>query len=114
MNKLRINGWMKVVLALIAFHFSFLTVDAQPKARRAQAAAAKKQQNSQGQLTRRAQLMFPTAIAIVCDGSSFSQRQKDTFRRLARNRRFYISRVKAIGPDGIERQLPTSMEVIIK
>lgn len=54
------------------------------------------------------------AVPIVCDGSSFSQRQKDTFRRLARNRRFYISRVKAIGPDGIERQLPTSMEVIIK
>lgn len=51
---------------------------------------------------------------IVCEGSAFSQRQKDTFRRLARNRRFYISRVKAIGPDGIERQLPTSMEVIVK
>lgn len=58
---------MKVVLALIAFHFSFLTVDAQPKARRAQAAAAKKQQNSQGQLTRRAQLMFPTAIDMPED-----------------------------------------------
>ena len=54
------------------------------------------------------------AVPIVCEGSAFSQRQKDTFRRLARNRRFYISRVKAIGPDGIERLLPTSMEVIVK
>ena len=54
------------------------------------------------------------AVPIVSEGSSFSQRQKDTFRRLARNKRFYVSRVKAIGPDGIERQLPTSMEVIIK
>jgi gliding motility-associated protein GldM len=54
------------------------------------------------------------AVPMVSDGASFSVRQKETFRKLQRNRRFYISRVKAIGPDGIERTLPTSMEIIVK
>ena len=54
------------------------------------------------------------AVPMVSDGDKFSARQKATFRRLARNRRFYISRVTAVGPDGLERTLPTSMEVIIK
>ncbi|MBR1447554.1 MAG: gliding motility protein GldM [Prevotella sp.] len=54
------------------------------------------------------------AVPMVGEGDKFSARQKDTFRKLTRNRRFYISRVKAIGPDGIERTLPTSMEIIVK
>jgi gliding motility-associated protein GldM len=54
------------------------------------------------------------AVPMVGEGDKFSVRQKDTFRKLARNRRFYISRVRAIGPDGIERTLPTSMEIIVK
>jgi len=54
------------------------------------------------------------AVPMVGEGDKFSARQKDTFRKLTRNRRFYISRVKAIGPDGIERTLPSSMEIIVK
>lgn len=54
------------------------------------------------------------AVPVISDGTSFSARQKETFRRLSRNKRFYISRVQAIGPDGIQRQLPASMEVIVK
>jgi gliding motility-associated protein GldM len=54
------------------------------------------------------------AVPIVSDGASFSPRQMDTFRKLSRSKRFYISKVKATGPDGILRTLPTSMEVIIK
>lgn len=54
------------------------------------------------------------AVPMVSDGDKFSDRQKTTFRRLARNRRFYISRVTAVGPDGLQRTLPTSMEVIVK
>ena len=54
------------------------------------------------------------AVPIVSEGASFSGRQMDTFRKLSRSKRFYISKVKAIGPDGILRTLPTSMEVIIK
>ena len=54
------------------------------------------------------------AVPMVSDGASFSARQKDTFRKLQRNRRFYISRVTAVGPDGIQRKLNASMEVIVK
>ena len=54
------------------------------------------------------------AIPMVGEGSKFSARQKESFRKLTRNRRFYISRVKAIGPDGIERTLPGAMEIIVK
>ena len=54
------------------------------------------------------------AIPMVGEGARFSARQKESFRKLTRNRRFYISRVKAIGPDGIERTLPGAMEIIVK
>ena len=54
------------------------------------------------------------AVPMVSDGVNFSARQKDTFRKLQRNKRFYISRVNAIGPDGISRKLNASMEVIVK
>ena len=54
------------------------------------------------------------AVPMVSNGSQFSDRQKDTFRKLARNRRFYISRVVAVGPDGIQRTLQNSMEIIVK
>ena len=54
------------------------------------------------------------AVPMVSEGANFSARQKDAFRKLQRNRRFYISRVNAIGPDGIPRKLNASMEVIVK
>ena len=54
------------------------------------------------------------AVPMVSNGSTFSERQRDAFRKLSRSRRFYISRVTAIGPDGITRTLPSSMEVIVK
>jgi hypothetical protein len=54
------------------------------------------------------------AVPMISEGAAFSARQKDTFRKLQRNKRFYITRVTAIGPDGISRKLNTSMEVIVK
>lgn len=54
------------------------------------------------------------AVPVVSNGASFSPRQKDTFRKLSRSKRFYISHIHAIGPDGISRQLPAAMEVIVK
>ena len=54
------------------------------------------------------------AVPIVSDGASFSPRQVDTFRKLSRSKRFYISRIHAIGPDGIARTLPSAMEIVIK
>ena len=53
------------------------------------------------------------AIPLTSQGALFSAQQKDMFRNLGRGKRFYISHVKAIGPDNVERLLPTSLEVII-
>ena len=53
------------------------------------------------------------AVPEVSSGPNFSTRQKDMFRRLSRGKRFYISRVRAKGPDGVERVLPATLEVII-
>lgn len=44
----------------------------------------------------------------------FTEAQRDLIRSLRQGQRFYISRVRAIGPDGIERQLPQAVEVIIQ
>lgn len=52
------------------------------------------------------------AIPEVSAGAQFSPRQKQAFQRLRRGNRFYISRIKAKGPDGITRDL-SPMEVII-
>jgi gliding motility-associated protein GldM len=53
------------------------------------------------------------AVPQISTGSEFSEKQREIFRKLSRGRRFYISRVRAVGPDGIERRLPASMEVIV-
>lgn len=49
----------------------------------------------------------------VSAGARFTDAQRELIRSLRRNQRFYISKVRAIGPDGIERTLPQSMEVIV-
>lgn len=50
------------------------------------------------------------AIPEISDGSQFSERQKEQIRRLQRGKYFYISGVKAVGPDGLEREIAV-MEV---
>lgn len=52
------------------------------------------------------------AMPEVSNGANFSSRQKQAFQRLQRGKRFYISRIKAVGPDGITREL-SPMEVIV-
>ena len=52
------------------------------------------------------------ALPEVSAGAQFSQRQKAQFQRLGRGKRFFISRIKAKGPDGLTRDL-SPMEVII-
>ena len=54
------------------------------------------------------------AVPLVSNGAEFSTQQKDALKSLTRGRRLYISHLTAIGPDGIERKLNTSMEVIIR
>ncbi len=53
------------------------------------------------------------AVPMASEGASFSSRQMETFRKLTRNRRFYISRVTVVGPDGLTRTLQNPMEVIV-
>lgn len=52
------------------------------------------------------------AIPEVSSGASFSRRQRDQFKRMGRGKRFYISRIRAKGPDGVERVL-NPVEVIV-
>ena len=54
------------------------------------------------------------AVPMASAGGNLSERQRDTFRKLSRGKRFYISRITAVGPDGITRKLNGSMEVIVK
>ncbi len=53
------------------------------------------------------------AIADVSQGNQFSSGQKEKIRRLSRGKRFYISRIRAKGPDGTTRDL-SPMEVIVQ
>ncbi len=52
------------------------------------------------------------AIPEVSDGSRFSSRQREQFKRLKPGRTFFISDVKAKGPDGITRDI-SPMEVAL-
>lgn len=52
------------------------------------------------------------AIPEVSDGSKFSNRQKEQFRRLKNGQTFFISYVKAKGPDGITRDI-SPMQVVL-
>lgn len=52
------------------------------------------------------------AITDISSGAAFSAGQKQKIQRLSRGKRFYISRIKAKGPDGITRDL-SPMEVIV-
>lgn len=54
------------------------------------------------------------AVPMASAGASFSQQQKDAYRQLSRNKRFYLTNITAIGPDGITRKLPGAMEIIVK
>lgn len=46
-------------------------------------------------------------------GDNFTENQRNLMRELRRGQRFYISNVKAVGPDGITRTLNGAMEVIV-
>lgn len=52
------------------------------------------------------------AIPEISDGARFSARQREQFKRLKPGRNFFISNVKAKGPDGITRDI-SPMEVAL-
>ena len=51
------------------------------------------------------------SVRDVSNGSNFSDAQKSKIRGLARGKSFFITEVKVKGPDGVERDIPTAMEV---
>ncbi|MDR1746379.1 MAG: gliding motility protein GldM [Tannerella sp.] len=53
------------------------------------------------------------ALPEVSQSSAFTPRQKEIIRNLARNKRFYITRVKATDPGGKSQSLTTTIEVIV-
>ncbi len=53
------------------------------------------------------------AVVSVSQSANFTEAQKEFVRELRRGQRFYLSRVRCIGPDGIERILPQPLEVIV-
>ena len=53
------------------------------------------------------------AVPAVSNSAAFTEQQRAMFRSLGRGKRFYISRIRAVGPDGAERTLDGSMEVIV-
>ena len=52
------------------------------------------------------------AIPELSDGAKFSSRQKEQFKRLKPGKSFFISNVKAKGPDGITRDI-SPMQVVL-
>ena len=53
------------------------------------------------------------AVPEIAQTSEFTLRQKNMIRQLNRGKRFYITKIRAVGPDGIERTLNGAMEVIV-
>ncbi|MBO4613146.1 MAG: gliding motility protein GldM [Bacteroidaceae bacterium] len=53
------------------------------------------------------------AVPEIAQSSEFTLRQKNMIRQLNRGKRFYITKIRAVGPDGIERTLNGAMEVIV-
>lgn len=53
------------------------------------------------------------AVPEVSSGAAFTERQKNMMRGLSRGKRFFITKIRAQGPDGIERTLNGAVEVIV-
>jgi gliding motility-associated protein GldM len=53
------------------------------------------------------------AFPEVSGSAEFTERQKSMFRGHTRGKRFFITRIKAIGPDGVERTLDGAMDVTV-
>lgn len=52
------------------------------------------------------------AVPDVSSGGNFSEKQKDQIRRLSRGKMFFITKIRVIGPDNIEREIST-MDVTV-
>jgi hypothetical protein len=52
------------------------------------------------------------SIVKSSEGAAFTSEQKDIMRKMSKGKKFFISRVRAKGPDGVEKILPP-IEVIV-
>jgi hypothetical protein len=52
-------------------------------------------------------------VPEVATSAEFTERQKNVIRQLSRGKRFYITKIKAVGPDGVQRTLNGAMEIIV-
>lgn len=50
----------------------------------------------------------------ISGGSHFTEAQRNLMREMRPGGRFYITRVKVVGPDGIQRTLPSAIEIIVR
>lgn len=53
------------------------------------------------------------AVPEVSSNANFTDRQKNMMRGLSRGKRFFITKIRAQGPDGLERTLNGAIEVIV-
>lgn len=53
------------------------------------------------------------AVPEVSQGAAITARQKNMIRQLSRGQRFFITKIRAVGPDGIERTLSGAMDVTV-
>ncbi len=53
------------------------------------------------------------AVPEVSQSANITDRQRNMMRQLSRGKRFFITKIRAQGPDGIERTLSSAMDVIV-
>ncbi|MEE1222096.1 MAG: GldM family protein, partial [Bacteroidaceae bacterium] len=53
------------------------------------------------------------AVPEVSQSASITARQRNMIRQLGRGKRFFITKIKAQGPDGVERELKGAMDVVV-
>jgi hypothetical protein len=46
------------------------------------------------------------SIVKTSNAAAFTSEQKDIMRKMSKGKKFFISRIRAVGQDGIERVLP--------
>lgn len=53
------------------------------------------------------------AVPEVSQSAAITARQRNMIRQLGRGKRFFITKIKAQGPDGVERELKGAMDVVV-
>lgn len=54
------------------------------------------------------------AITCASEGEHFSRKQRETLKRMTRGQRMFVTHVKTVGPDNMERELKNAMEIVLR